>query len=369
MDESKVTNSQRIVSQPSGYDNQGAELSTERNPEMPNDQLHPTLAAQFASLAAPNVAPQIAAPPPGIGYQYSQYTAPGQPALSGQNVYFGTNGVVQYNNGYLGQPPLIGMQPVSPQHYAPGMEGVAVVGSPAQYGITNGSTPGMVSQGMPINGQYGIAQMPALGNGGSIVPVVGPQGATSATYAAPAIQNTAPVDASNGFQLQQLFAAFKSRPLLLAAFGMFHLCSLILAAKSLQKYRMRVCTVTAAVSTAIGNLLFGPAALTLAFLGYRQSNELRSRQLLIASIGIGSAGIVIAIAGWGVLGSFLARKVYLEGKYCSALQSLYGQQFSIFNFKINYCYATSWNTLVLSYSSSYNNCYYSYSCTTVSVNY
>ena len=229
MDESNVTNFQRIVSQPPAYDNQGAELSNNGNPEIPF-QLNPTPEAQFASLAAPNIAHQVATPPTGIGYQYSSHIAPGPPALSGQSVYFGTNGVVQYSNGYLGQLALAGVQPVSPQHCAPGMGAVAVVGPPAQYGIINGSTPGMVTQGLPFNGQYVMAQMPALGNGGSIVPMVGPQGVTSATYAAPAVLNTAPVGASNGFQLKQLFSAFKGRPLLLAAFGVFHLFSLMLAA-------------------------------------------------------------------------------------------------------------------------------------------
>ena len=114
-------------------------------------------------------------PQPGMGYQYLPY-APRPSALSSQNVYFGTNGAVHYSNSYLSQPSQVGAQSVSPQHYAPGIGGVAVVGTPAQYGIMNGSTPGMVSQSAPTNGQYGMAQMSVLGNGGSIVPMVGPQG-------------------------------------------------------------------------------------------------------------------------------------------------------------------------------------------------
>ena len=117
------------------------------------------------------------------------------------------------------------------------------------------------------------------------------------------------------------------------------------------------------LSILIGNLVFGPVALVLALLGRRQKDKLRSRQFLIASLGVGVLGIVIAIAGWGVLGSFLVRKFYLEGRYCPILMSIIpsNQQIqylqniiSLSNIqKISYCYASSWNTLTFAYGFSY----------------
>ena len=117
------------------------------------------------------------------------------------------------------------------------------------------------------------------------------------------------------------------------------------------------------LSILVGNLVFGPVALILALLGRHQKNRLRSRQFLIASVGVGALGIVITIAGWGVLGSFLVRKFYLEGRYCHILMSIIpsNQQIqflqniiSINNIKqISSCYASSWNTLAFSYGFSY----------------
>lgn len=140
----------------------------------------------------------------------------------------------------------------------------------------------------------------------------------------------------------------------------------------------------AAATFAIGNVLFGLIALILAIMGRRESKQRRSKQLLIVAIGVSASGIVLAVAGWGILGSFLASKAYLEGKYCelpmsqtvNALQ-LYG--YTSLNIigapinRINFCYATSWDTLVFSFDFNYpsTSCnYYSTYCytTTYKVN-
>ena len=135
---------------------------------------------QFASLAASYNASQINTPPPSIGYPYPPPITPGTPASSRQTVYIGPHGVVQYNSGYLGQPSMMGAQLPTPQHYAPGVGVVAVIGPP-QYGTVqtvNRFSPGGLNQFLPINVED-MAQMTVIGSSGSTVNVVCPEGPSS----------------------------------------------------------------------------------------------------------------------------------------------------------------------------------------------
>lgn len=110
--------------------------------------------------------------------------------------------------------------------------------------------------------------------------------------------------------------------------------------------------VLGSVVTLIGNVPFGVAALALACLAACGRGKWGGRRWAIASAVVGTVGLLVALAGWGVLAAWLIKSSLLQHKYCT--EENYTWRTSQVTEKCQ-CSASSWSsvTMCCEYDSTY----------------